>query len=119
MRRGDKEAGVALVGLGDDFIGAGDRGGEDGIALQLPPGVDEDSVVGLHPVQEGSVPAGYSRNMLLIEDPSWLVMSKRGSGFQVVLAGPRYEASGTGIKYPPSTESLTNVWIYTDCQQYH
>ncbi len=68
MRRGDEEAGVILVGLGGDFIGAGDCGGEDSFALFFLPDIDEDGVAGLHPVHEGPVPAGDSPDMLLIED---------------------------------------------------
>ena len=68
MRRGDEEVGVVLVGLGDDFVGAGYGGGEDGVALQLPPDVHEDGVAGLHPLHEGSVSTGHSPDLLLIED---------------------------------------------------
>jgi len=68
MRRGDEEGGVVLVGFGDDFVGAGYGGGEDGVALFLLPDVNKYGVAGLHPLHEGFVPAWYSPDMLLIED---------------------------------------------------
>ncbi len=69
LRRGDEEAGVVFVGIGDDFIGAGYRGGEDGVVLFLLPDIYKDGVAGLHPLHEGFVPPGNSPDVLRIEDP--------------------------------------------------
>ena len=68
LRRGDEEAGVIFVGLGDDLVGPGDRGGKYCVALFLLPDVYEDGIAGLHPVHEASVPLWNSPDMLLIED---------------------------------------------------
>lgn len=46
---------MVFVGFGSDLAGAGDRGGEDGIA-------------GHHPVHESFVSIGHSLTLLLIED---------------------------------------------------
>ncbi|KAF5030426.1 hypothetical protein DSECCO2_638250 [anaerobic digester metagenome] len=59
---------MVLVGLGDDLVGAGDRGGEDGVALFFLPDVDEYGIAGLHPVHEGSVSLGDSPDVHRIED---------------------------------------------------
>ena len=68
MRRGDEEAGVVFVGLGDDFVGSGYRGGEYCVVLFLLPDIYKDSVAGLHPVHEVFVPLWYSPYVLFFED---------------------------------------------------
>ncbi|KAF5030026.1 hypothetical protein DSECCO2_642420 [anaerobic digester metagenome] len=59
---------MVYVGLGDDLVGAGYRGGEDRVVLFLLPDVDEDGVAGLHPLHEGFVSFGYSPDVRLFED---------------------------------------------------
>ena len=76
LRRGDEEAGVVFVGLGDDLVGAGYRGGEDRVVLFLLPDIYKDGVAGLHPLHEVFVPLGYSPDVLRIED--LLVVAVRG-----------------------------------------
>jgi hypothetical protein len=77
--RGDEEAGVVYVGFGDDFVGAGYRGGEDGVA-------------GLHPVHEGFVALGDSPDVFCIED---LLVVAVGGGEPV---GHRWNTGSQGIE---------------------